>query len=54
MTFKKTAITLPQGAHTLERKYYVNPDILEKEHDNIFLRNWICDGRSSELSKSGQ
>ena len=54
MTFKKTAKTLPQGAHTLERKYYVNPDILEKEHDNIFLRNWICAGRSSELSKSGQ
>ena len=30
MTFKKTAETLPHGAHTLERDYYVNPDILQK------------------------
>ena len=54
MTFKKTAETLPHGAHTLERDYYVNPDILQKEYENIFLNNWICAGRLSELSKPGQ
>ena len=53
MTFKKTAESLPKGAHTLERHYYVDPDILQKEYDNIFLNNWICAGRSSELCKSG-
>ena len=31
MEFKKTAETLTKGAHTLERDYYVNPDILQKE-----------------------
>ncbi len=54
MTFKKTAETLPKGAHTLEREYYVEPKILQKEYDNIFLDSWICAGRSSELSESGQ
>ena len=54
MTFKKTAETLPHGAHTLERDYYVSPDILQKEYENIFLNNWICAGRLSELSKPGQ
>ena len=45
---------LRDGAHTLERDYYVNPQILIKEYDNIFLNNWICAGRSSELSKNGE
>ena len=54
MTFKKTAETLPKGAHTLERDYYVNPSILQREYDNIFFRNWICAGRSSELTEVGQ
>ena len=54
MEFKKTADTLTKGAHTLERDYYVNPDILQKEYENIFLNNWICAGRSSELGETGQ
>ena len=54
MSFKKTAETLREGAHTLERDYYVSPQILIKEYDNIFLNNWICAGRSSELSKNGE
>jgi len=54
MTFKKTAETLPKGAHTLERDYYVNPSILQREYNNIFFRNWICAGRSSELTEVGQ
>ena len=54
MTFKKTAETLPKGAHTLERDYYVNPSILQREYNNIFFKNWICAGRSSELTEVGQ
>ena len=54
MSFKKTAETLSKGAHTLERDYYVSPDILQKEYENIFLNHWICAGRTSDLSKPGQ
>ena len=54
MTFKKTAETLPKGAHTLEQNYYVNPEILQKEYENLFLNNWICAGRSLNLVENGQ
>ncbi len=54
MSFKKTAEILTKGSHTLDRDYYVNPEILQKEYENIFLNHWICAGRASELSKSGQ
>ena len=47
MKYKKTAETIQDGANTLERDFYVNPVILNKEYDNIFLKNWICAGRSS-------
>ena len=30
MTFQKTAATLIQGSHTLERKYYMSRKILKK------------------------
>ncbi len=53
MKFKKTAETLEQGSHTLERNYYINPEILSKEYENIFLKNWVCAGRSEELFKEG-
>ena len=54
MNYKKTAETLRKGAHTLEREYYTNSEILQKEYDNIFLNSWICAGRSAELSNSGE
>ena len=54
MKFRKTAETLEEGARTLERDYYVNPKILNKEYEKIFLKNWICAGRVSELSNKGK
>ena len=54
MKYKKTAETIQDGANTLERDFYVNPVILNKEYDNIFLKNWICAGRSSELINHGE
>ena len=54
MKFRKTAETLEDGARTLERDYYVNPKILKKEYEKIFLKNWICAGRVSELSNKGK
>ena len=40
MKYKKTAETLEKGSHTLERNYYINPEILSKEYENIFLKKW--------------
>ena len=54
MIFKKTADTLIQGAHTLERDYYTSKKILSQEYKNIFLNHWICAGRESELSHPGE
>ena len=54
MTFKKTADTLIQGAHTLKRDYYTSKKILSQEYDNIFFNHWICAGRESELIEPGQ
>ena len=54
MTFKKTADTLIEGAHTLERDYYTSNEILTQEYENIFFNHWICGGRESELSEPGQ
>ena len=53
MTFQKTAATLIQGSHTLERKYYMSRKILKKEYKNIFYNQWICVGRTSELNEPG-
>ena len=54
MIFKKTADTLIQGAHTLERDYYTSKNILSKEYEKIFLNHWLCAGRESELSRPGE
>lgn len=54
MTFKKTAETLRQGAHTLSREYYTDPKILELEYEKIFYKNWLCVGRSAQISEKGR
>ena len=54
MNFHKTAETLIKGARTLPRKFYIEPDNLNQEFKKIFHNNWICIGRSSDLSIKGQ
>ena len=54
MSFKKTADTLTKGAHTLERDFYTSSTILNQEYKKIFQSQWICAGRSEELSAVGQ
>ena len=39
MTFKRTADTFEAEAHTLSREYYTDTSILEKEYQQIFLKN---------------
>ena len=43
MKFRKTAETLEEGARTLDRDYYVNPKILNKEYEKIFLSAFFPD-----------
>ena len=43
--YHKTATTLIKGAKTLDRKYYTDK--------NIFNKNWLSVGRSNEVSKKG-
>jgi len=54
LSFKKTADTLSKGAHTLERDFYTSSQILNNEYKKIFQSQWICVGRSEELSAIGQ
>ena len=54
MSFKKTADTLTKGAHTLERDFYTSSQILNNEYKKIFQSQWICVGRSEELTAVGQ
>ena len=54
MSFKKTADTLSKGAHTLERDFYTSSQILNDEYKKIFQSQWICVGRSEELTGVGQ
>jgi Rieske 2Fe-2S family protein len=42
-----------QGALTLERRYYTDPDVYDQETDAIFLRRWLYAGRVSELPDPG-
>ena len=52
--YHKTATTLIKGAKTLDRKYYIDKDIFDLELENIFYKNWLCIGRSNEVSKKGK
>ncbi len=54
MKFKRTAETLESDSHTLERKYYIDNNILEKEYQKIFHKQWLCVGRGSDLNRPGQ
>ena len=55
MVFKKTVETLDKGAHTLDRKFYLNSNILKKEYENIIYgkKEWdIYDDVDNSLYKN--
>jgi len=54
MIFLKTAETLQSGAKALPVEFYTESAILEREFETIFLEQWICAGRSDELSEKCQ
>tara|TARA_Y100000590_G_scaffold468069_1_gene649237 strand:+ start:764 stop:1882 length:1119 start_codon:yes stop_codon:yes gene_type:complete len=51
--FLKTPEALEAGACTLPREYYIDPEILDKEFEQLFQKNWLCAGRLEQLSKEG-
>ena len=53
MAFQPQAATLPGGATALPGTYYTADDVLTMEIDRVFLRHWLCAGRSEQVARSG-
>lgn len=51
--FLKTTQIAIDGARTLPRRYYVTPEILAEEFEQIFSRRWLCVGREDRLAQPG-
>jgi Rieske 2Fe-2S family protein len=41
------------GARTLDGRWYTSPDVFADERERIFTRDWICVGRTEELTTVG-
>lgn len=39
--------------YSLEQEFYKNPDIYQKEIDNIFMKHWMLAGHTSQIPESG-
>lgn len=50
-TFARASVTA--GARPLERKYYTDETIYQREIERIFGKRWICVGRSEQIAKPG-
>ena len=42
-----------QGQATLPREYFISQEIFAEETERIFSANWICAGRSAQLTQPG-
>mgnify|MGYP000321270735 CR=1 FL=1 len=42
-----------QDGYSLEQEFYKNPDIYQKEIENIFLHHWLFAGHTSQIPKTG-
>jgi len=52
--FLKTTQIAIGGARTLPRRYYVAPEVLAAEFEQIFIRRWLCVGREDQVREPGQ
>ncbi|MFL5533201.1 MAG: aromatic ring-hydroxylating oxygenase subunit alpha, partial [Gemmatimonadales bacterium] len=52
--FLKTTQIAIGGARTLPRRYYVAPEVLAAEFEQIFMRRWLCVGREDQVREPGQ
>ncbi len=50
-TFAKPANVA--GAKTLDAKWYVSPDVYEREKQTVFGRQWLCVGRDEHIAATG-
>jgi Rieske 2Fe-2S family protein len=51
--FRKTAETFTAGAKTLPQRYFVSPEIFEKEQNVLFSARWVLVGHQSQIAKAG-
>lgn len=50
-TFVRASV--PPAARTLDARWYVSPEVFERERERIFARSWICIGRSEQIAGTG-
>jgi len=43
----------PEQCYTIPARYYLDNDVLEREKEAIFYRNWWCAGHQSQLPEAG-
>jgi len=51
--FHPTTTTHRPGSTTLAREYFTAPEVLARENEHIFARQWNCVGRTSRLAAPG-
>lgn len=45
--------TVGAGAHTLDARWYISPEVFAQERERLFAREWLCVGREEQISKAG-
>ena len=51
--FRKTETGFAEGAKTLPQKYFVSPELFEKEQEKVFAKQWVLVGHQSQVAKPG-
>lgn len=52
-TFLKTTDSYQAGARTLPREFYTSPDVLVREREQLFSRQWIVVAREQDIAEPG-
>lgn len=50
--FRKTTETFT-GGKTLAQRYFISPEIFEREREQIFSKQWVCAGHQSQIAEKG-
>jgi len=51
-SIEQTRATLSEARH-LPGSYYTSPEILQREIETVFMREWLCVGRVEEFENPG-
>jgi Rieske 2Fe-2S family protein len=52
-TFLRTTESYQAGARTMPREYYASPEVFAREREQVFARQWICVGRTTDFAEPG-